>query len=114
MNRAQINRAEAVAEQLTNRKRVMEVRVVEARQSILDELETAEEEKAALFARRRVYVEQVQRFERYRQEVFAFLMAEGVVPDDDGLRAAEAVPDRDRLAEFTRRQMELGAFLVSH
>jgi hypothetical protein len=113
VNRAQIERAEAVAQQLDNRRLLTELRAVEARQSILDELDTAEEEKAALFARRRTYVEQVRRFEQYRQEVFAFLMAEGVVPDDDGLKASEASPDRDRLAEFTRNQMALGAFLVS-
>jgi len=113
MNRAQIDRAEAVAEQLANRKQVTELRVKETRESILDELETAEEEKAALFARRRVYVEQVQRFERYRQQALAFLITEGVVAESEGLLAYEAPPDRDRLAEFTRKQMELGEFLTS-
>jgi hypothetical protein len=113
MNRAQLDRAEAVAQQLDNRRLLTESRTVEARQSILDELETAEEEKAALFARRRTYVEQVQRFERYRQEALAFLIAEGVVPEDDAVKAVEATPDRDRLAEFTRKQMALGALLVS-
>jgi hypothetical protein len=114
VNRAQIDRAEAVAEQLNNRRQLTEARVVEARESILDELETQEEEKAALFARRRVYVEQVQRFERYRQEALAFLIAEGVVPESDGLLASEAKPDREALDEFTKRQMQLGEFLVSH
>jgi hypothetical protein len=114
VNRAQIERAEAVAQQLDNRRQLTELRAVETRQSILDELETAEEEKAALFARRRTYVEQVQRFERYRQETLAFLVLHGVVGDSVGARAAEARPDRDRLAEFTRKQMELGEFLVSH
>ena len=114
MNRAQIERAEAIAEHMNNRKHLTEKRRVETREALLDELETAEEEKAALFARRRVYVEQVQRFERYRQEALMFLVAQGVVTEDDGVKAAEDTPDRNRLAEFTRKQMELGEFLVSH
>jgi hypothetical protein len=113
MNRAQIDRAEAVAEQLQNRRELTQARIVETRELLLDEIEELEANKAASFARRRVYVEQVHRFERYRQEAFAFLIAQGVVDDDDGVRAAEATPDRDRLAEFTEKQMRLGEFLVS-
>jgi hypothetical protein len=114
MNRAQLDRAEAVAQQLDNRRRLTETRVLETREALLDEIEEIEANRAASFARRRVYVEQVQRFERYRQEAFAFLIAQGVVPEDDGVRAAEATPDRDKLEEFTRKQMALGKFLVSN
>lgn len=113
MNRAQIERAEQAAQFLAERRHLTEARVVEARESLLDELETAVGEKAAVLMRRKTYVEQVQRFEQYRQEAFAFLIAEGVLPEDDGLVASEAEVDRDRLGEFTRRQMELGEFLVS-
>jgi hypothetical protein len=98
---------------LDNRRRLTETRVTETREALLDEIEELEANKAASFLRRRVYVEQVQRFERYRQEAFAFLIAQGVVEDSDGVRAAEASPDRDRLAAFTQKQMRLGEFLVS-
>ncbi len=113
MNRAQLDRAEAVAQHLDNRRRLTETRVTETREALLDEIEELEANKAASFLRRRVYVEQVQRFERYRQEAFAFLIAQGVVPDSEGVRASEACPDRGRVDEFTRRQMELGELLVS-
>jgi hypothetical protein len=113
MNRAQLDRAEAVAQQLDNRRRLTETRVAETREALLDEIEEIEANNAASFLRRRVYVEQVNRFELYRQEAFAFLIAQGVVEDSEGVRAAEATPDRDRLAEFTEKQMELGRFLVS-
>ena len=79
MNRAQIDRAEAVASQLAERKHVTYLRRKEA-QTFEDILSDAEE-AAGVNERRRVYREQVLRAEERRQAVVAFLIAEGVLGD---------------------------------
>jgi hypothetical protein len=108
MNRAQIDRAEAVAEQLAARKHLTQTRRDEAQRALLDELDTLEEEKAGAYARRRVYIEQAHRFENYRQLTAAFLIAHGVTEPDAGWRASEHPFSKSELEAFTERQMAVG------
>lgn len=110
MNRAQIERAEKTAQFLDERRHLHEAR---AREILLEELEEIDREHAGSVERRRVYREQVQRFERYRQEALAFLIAQGVVEPDPGLVASEASLSSEDISAFTMRQMEMAERILA-
>jgi hypothetical protein len=109
VNRAQIERAEKAAEHLANRKHLLDA--MRPKADKLD-LEMQEIEYARAQARRRTYVEQVDRFERYRVEAGEWLIAQGVVPADAGWLAYEAPVVRESIEEFTRQQTRLAQTLI--
>jgi len=110
MNRAQIERAEQTAQFLAERRHLHEKRVEEAVQAELEEAELVSFDSTE---RRRVYREQVLRFERYRQETLAWLIAQGIVEPEPGLFASEGAVSSEEIAAFTMRQMEVAERLLA-
>jgi hypothetical protein len=78
----------------------------------LDDLQLQEIEHQRAQVRRRTYVEQVDRFERYRVEAGEWLIAQGIVNADPGWVAYEAPVERESIEEFTRRQLRLAESLI--
>ena len=109
MNRAQIERAEKAAEHLAHRKHLLDALRPQADRRDL-ELQEIEHQRAHV--RRRNYVEQVDRFERYRVEAGEWLIAQGVVTADPGWVAYESPVERESIDEFTRRQLRLAESLI--
>jgi hypothetical protein len=109
VNRAQIERAEKAAEHLANRKHLLDAMRPEVDKR---DLEIQEIEHARAQVRRRTYVEQVDRFERWRVEAGEWLIAQGVVNADPGWVAYEAPVQRESIDEFTRRQLRLAESLI--
>lgn len=109
MNRAQIERAEQASQFLAERRHLHEKRVKEALQAELEEMDS---QIARSVERRKVYREQVTRFECYRQEALAFLIAEGVVEPDAGMFAAERGLSSEDITAFTMRQLEVAERLL--
>jgi hypothetical protein len=78
----------------------------------LDDIQLQDVEHRRAQVRRRTYVEQVDRFERYRVEAGGLLIAQGVVSADAGWVAYEAPVVRESIEEFTRQQTRLAESLL--
>jgi hypothetical protein len=78
----------------------------------LDDIQLQDVEHRRAQVRRRTYVEQVDRFERYRVEAGEWLIAQGVVNADPGWVAYESPVERESIDEFTRRQLRLAESLI--
>lgn len=118
MDRAQIERAERTAEFMGQANLLKQFRRMDAhaarRRAVERLLENEDDEAAKTELRLRYYEEHTERMAKARSEYMAQLIAEGVIEDTPGTRAAEfyvkpkklkRVPNTEKT--FTARQMEI-------
>ena len=118
MNREQIERAEKIAEFVGQQNLVKQFRRMEAhaerRRAVQRLLDNEDDEAAKYEVRMAYYEDHVERMAKARSEYMAQLIAEGVIEDTPGTRAAEfyvrprklkRVPNTEKT--FTARQMEI-------
>ena len=118
MNREQIERAEKIAEFVGQQNLVKQFRRMEAhaarRKAVQRLLDNEDDEAAKYEVRMAYYEDHVERMAKARSEYMAQLIAEGVIEDTPGTRAAEfyvrprklkRVPNTEK--EFTAKQMEI-------
>lgn len=118
MNRDQIERAERTAEFMMQRTLMSMVRRLDdhrVRRELAKRLIEEEDDQAAKYElRMRYYEDHVERMAKARSEYMANLIAEGVIADTPGTRAAEFYVKPAKLKrvfytekEFTEQQMEI-------
>lgn len=118
MDRAQIERAEKMAEFMGQRNLVKQFRRMDAhaaRRRAVERLLENEDNEAAKYELRMAYYEDhVERMAKARSKYVAQLIADGVIEDTPGTRAAEFYVKPKKLKrvfntekQFTQRQMEI-------
>jgi hypothetical protein len=118
VNREQIERAEKIAEFVGQQNLVKQFRRMEAhaerRRAVQRLLDNEDDEAAKYEVRMAYYEDHTERMAKARSEYMAQLIAEGVIEDTPGVRAAEfyvkpkklkRIPNTEKT--FTARQMEI-------